>query len=209
MIGISAIFQSKQRDRVCSGTVSRGIIENADRCFIRRGFNKGFFLLRLQIVSFCATSLAPYRMYDKHTHAVWHDLTIPEHYNRPVSFSSRRTWSVFHTNQSTDQSEEQQFHARNILHLDATHVHWKMLFTSAVQCRLISRFRLVAELYKYMGFVSIVNDLSSFVNADIRYGPPLQVLPNRKSKKYMDTENRETEKTTTYTHIDILQVQEV
>lgn len=60
-----------------------------------------------------------------------------------------------------------------------------------------------------MGFVSIVNDLSSFVNADIRYGPPLQVLPNRKSKKYMDTENRETEKTTTYTHIDILQVQEV
>lgn len=119
-------FQSKQRDGVCPGTVSRGIIENTDCCFIRRGFKKGFYLLRLQmlIVSFCSTSIpVPYRLYDKHTHAVWHDMTFPELYNRPVSFSSRCTWSVFHTNQSTDQSEEQQFHSRNILHVDVTHVH--------------------------------------------------------------------------------------
>lgn len=109
-------FQSKQRDGVCPGTVSRGIIENADHCFIRRGNNM------MLIVSFCSTSLVPYRMYDEHTHAVWHDPTFPEHYNRPVSFSSRCTGSVFHTNQSTDQSEEQQFHTRNILPLDATHV---------------------------------------------------------------------------------------
>lgn len=78
------------------------------------------------------------------------DLTFLEHYNRPVSFSSRCTWSVFHTNLSTEQSEEQQFHTRNILHLDVTHVHWKMLFTSVVQCRLIPCFGLVAKLYLYM-----------------------------------------------------------
>lgn len=159
MIGISANSSLSRVTGFCPGTVSRGIIENADRCFIRRGFRKGSFLLCLQmiIVSFCSTSLVPYRMYDEHTHAVWHDLTFPEHYNRPVSFSSRCTWSVFRTNQSTDQSEEQQFHTRNILHLDAT--HWKMLFTSVVQWRPISRFRLVAILYKYMRFVSTVNDL--------------------------------------------------
>lgn len=145
-------FQSKQRDGVCPGTVSRGIIENADRCFIRRGFNQGFFLLRLQmlIVSFCLTSHVPYRMYDEHTHAVWRDLPYPEHDNRPVSFSSHCTRCSIQICPQINL----RFHTRNILHLDATHFHWKMSFTSVVQCRLLFRFRLVAKLYKYMRFVT-------------------------------------------------------